>query len=158
VAIWDDHEFANDAWSGGAGNHTEGDEGSWAARQAAARQAYFEWMPVRPAIAGTTYRRLRFGRLADLSLLDLRSFRSRQVSRGSGAVDDPDRTLTGRAQLDWLKAGLASSDATWRLVGNSVMIAPFAIGSLTAELLRPLAELLGLPKEGLALNTDQWDG
>ncbi|NKQ24022.1 alkaline phosphatase D family protein [Streptomyces galbus] len=158
VAIWDDHEFANDAWSGGAENHTEGAEGTWTARQAAARQAYFEWMPVRPAIAGTTYRRLRFGKLADLSLLDLRSFRSQQVKTGNGGVDDPDRTLTGRAQLDWLKAGLQSSDTTWRLVGNSVMISPFAIGALTADLLKPLAELLGLPKEGLALNTDQWDG
>ncbi|MFF4271661.1 alkaline phosphatase D family protein [Streptomyces sp. NPDC001536] len=158
VAIWDDHEFANDAWSGGAENHTEGAEGAWAARQAAAKQAYFEWMPVRTAIAGTTYRRLRFGKLVDLSLLDLRSFRSQQAAVGNGSVDDPDRTLTGRAQLDWLKAGLKSSDTTWRLVGNSVMISPFAIGSLSAELLKPLAELLGLPKEGLALNTDQWDG
>ncbi|MDH6571006.1 alkaline phosphatase D [Streptomyces sp. SAI-117] len=158
VAIWDDHEFANDAWSGGAENHTEGTEGAWAARQAAAKQAYFEWMPVRTATAGTTYRRLRFGKLADLSLLDLRSFRSQQVGVGNGSVDDPDRTLTGRAQLDWLKAGLKSSDTTWRLVGNSVMISPFAIGSLSADLLKPLAELLGLPKEGLALNTDQWDG
>ncbi|MEV0639760.1 alkaline phosphatase D family protein [Streptomyces sp. NPDC050619] len=158
IAIWDDHEFANDAWSGGAENHTEGAEGAWSARQAAARQAYFEWMPVRTAIAGTTYRRLRFGRLADLSLLDLRSFRSQQAAVGNGSVDDPDRTLTGRAQLDWLKAGLKSSDTAWRLVGNSVMISPFAIGSLTADLLEPLAELLGLPKEGLAFNTDQWDG
>ncbi|MEU1083965.1 alkaline phosphatase D family protein [Streptomyces sp. NPDC005908] len=158
VAIWDDHEFANDAWSGGAGNHTEGAEGSWAARQAAARQAYFEWMPVRPAVEGTTYRRLRFGKLADLSLLDLRSFRSQQVSLGDGDVDDPDRTLTGRAQLDWLKAGLSASDTTWRLVGTSVMISPFSVGSLPASLLKPLAKLLGLPQEGLALNTDQWDG
>ncbi|MFI1565953.1 alkaline phosphatase D family protein [Streptomyces sp. NPDC020490] len=158
IAIWDDHEFANDAWSGGAENHTEGAEGTWSARQAAAKQAYFEWMPVRPATAGTTYRRLRFGKLADLSLLDLRSFRSQQVKVGNGSVDDPDRTITGRAQLDWLKAGLKTSDTTWRLVGNSVMISPFAVGSLSADLLKPLAELLGLPKEGLALNTDQWDG
>ncbi|WP_151479210.1 alkaline phosphatase D family protein [Streptomyces albicerus] len=158
IAIWDDHEFANDAWSGGAENHTEGAEGTWSARQSAAKQAYFEWMPVRPATEGTTYRRLRFGRLADLSLLDLRSYRSQQVTVGNGSVDDPNRTLTGRAQLDWLKAGLKTSDTSWRLVGNSVMISPFAIGSLSAELLKPLAELLGLPKEGLALNTDQWDG
>ncbi|WP_406717401.1 alkaline phosphatase D family protein [Streptomyces althioticus] len=158
IAMWDDHEFANDTWSGGAENHTEGAEGSWAARQAAAKQAYFEWMPVRPAVEGTTYRRLRFGRLADLSLLDLRSFRSQQVSLGDGDVDDPGRTLTGRAQLDWLKAGLSASDATWRLVGTSVMISPFALGSLPAALLKPLAKLLGLPQEGLALNTDQWDG
>ncbi|WP_416967183.1 alkaline phosphatase D family protein [Streptomyces sp. 4F14] len=158
IAIWDDHEFANDSWSGGAENHTEGAEGTWANRQAAAKQAYFEWMPVRPALAGTTYRRLRFGKLADLSLLDLRSFRSQQVKVGNGSVDDPARTITGRAQLDWLKAGLKSSDTTWKLVGNSVMISPFAIGSLAADIFKPLAKLLGLPEEGLALNTDQWDG
>ncbi|WP_225074267.1 MULTISPECIES: alkaline phosphatase D family protein [unclassified Streptomyces] len=158
IAIWDDHEFADNAWSGGAVNHTEGAEGTWTARAAAARQAYFEWMPVRTAVEGTTYRRLRFGKLADLSLLDLRSFRSQQAATGSGSVDDPDRTITGRAQLDWLKAGLKASNTTWRLVGNSVMIAPFAVGSLSADLLRPLAELLGLPREGLAVNTDQWDG
>ncbi|MGV4982727.1 alkaline phosphatase D family protein [Streptomyces sp. NRAIS4] len=158
VAIWDDHEFADNAWSGGAVNHTEGAEGTWTARKAAAKQAYFEWMPVRPAIEGTTYRRLRFGKLADLSLLDLRSFRSQQASAGSGSVDDPNRTIAGRAQLDWLKAGLKASDTKWRLVGNSVMIAPFVIGSLTADLLKPLAKLLGLPQDGIGVNTDQWDG
>lgn len=158
VAIWDDHEFANDAWSGGAENHTPDTEGEWAQRVAAAKQAYFEWMPVRPSIAGTTYRRLRFGTLADLHLLDLRSFRSQQAAIGSGDVDDPDRTITGRAQLDWLKAGLASSGTSWRLVGTSVMISPVAFGSLPAYLLGPIAEMLGLPKEGFALNVDQWDG
>ncbi|MEU3049144.1 alkaline phosphatase D family protein [Streptomyces sp. NPDC006984] len=158
IAIWDDHEIANNNWSGGAENHTPGAEGDYADRAAAAKQAYFEWMPVRTSTEGTVYRRLRFGKLADLHLLDLRSFRSQPVSVGSGKVDDPDRTITGRAQLDWLKAGLASSDATWKLVGTSVMISPIAFGSLPAHLLRPLMEVLGLPREGLAVNVDQWDG
>ncbi|MEU7021090.1 alkaline phosphatase D family protein [Streptomyces sp. NPDC046203] len=158
VAIWDDHEFANDAWSGGAENHTPGVEGDWADRVAAAKRAYFEWMPVRTSTEGTVYRRLRFGKLADLHLLDLRSFRSQQAKIADGAVDDPNRTITGRAQLDWLKSGLASSTATWQLVGTSVMISPVAFGSLPAELLAPIAELLGLPKGGIAINVDQWDG
>lgn len=160
IAIWDDHEFANDAWSGGAENHTPGAEGDWAARAAAAKQAYFEWMPVRQSVAGTTYRRVRYGRLAELHLLDLRSYRSQQVGIGSGDVDDPDRTITGRAQLDWLKAGLADSDAQWKLVGNEVMISPVAFGSLPAHLLKPLADLLQIkiPEGGLAINVDQWDG
>lgn len=158
IAIWDDHEFANDAWAGGAENHTPGAEGEWAARAAAAKQAYFEWMPVRASVAGTVYRRLRFGTLADLHLLDLRSFRSQQTKVGSGSVDDPERTITGRAQLDWLKSGLTGSEATWKLVGTSVMISPVAFGSLPAHLLKPLAKLLGLPEGGLAINVDQWDG
>ncbi|MFI0904968.1 alkaline phosphatase D family protein [Streptomyces sioyaensis] len=158
IAIWDDHEFADNAWKGGAVNHTPGTEGDWSTRMAAAKQAYFEWMPVRPSIAGTTYRRLRFGTLADLHLLDLRSFRDQQAKPGSGAVDDPSRTITGRAQLDWLKQGLERSDSAWRLVGTSVMISQVAFGSIPAKLLGPLAEILGVPKEGLAINTDQWDG
>ncbi|MFF9505794.1 alkaline phosphatase D family protein [Streptomyces sp. NPDC014724] len=158
IAIWDDHEFANDAWSGGAENHTPGTEGAWADRVAGAKQAYFEWMPVRASTEGTVYRRLRFGNLADLHLLDLRSFRSQQSTIGNGSVDDPDRTITGRDQLDWLKSGLAGSDATWKLVGTSVMISPVTFGSVPAHLLGPLAGLLGLPKEGLAVNVDQWDG
>ncbi|MFI1286138.1 alkaline phosphatase D family protein [Streptomyces sp. NPDC020858] len=158
IAIWDDHEFADDTWSGGADNHTPGAEGEWAARAAAAKQAYFEWMPVRTSTAGTVYRRLRFGTLADLHLLDLRSFRSQQVKTGSGSVDDPERTITGRAQLDWLKSGLAGSNATWKLVGTSVMISPVAFASLPAHLMKPLAKLLGLPEGGIAVNVDQWDG
>ncbi|MEU7294731.1 alkaline phosphatase D family protein [Streptomyces exfoliatus] len=158
IAIWDDHEFANDAWTGGAENHTPEAEGDWAARVAAAKQAYFEWMPVRASTEGTVFRRLRFGTLADLHLLDLRSFRSAPAKTGSGSVDDPERSITGRAQLDWLKSGLAGSAATWQLVGTSVMITPVAFGALPAHLLEPLAELMGLPKEGLAVNVDQWDG
>ncbi|WP_030547315.1 alkaline phosphatase D family protein [Streptomyces exfoliatus] len=158
IAIWDDHEFANDAWTGGAENHTPEAEGEWAARVAAAKQAYFEWMPVRASTEGTVFRRLRFGTLADLHLLDLRSFRSAPAKTGSGSVDDPERSITGRAQLDWLKSGLAGSAATWQLVGTSVMITPVAFGALPAHLLEPLAELMGLPKEGLAVNVDQWDG
>jgi alkaline phosphatase D len=158
IAIWDDHEFANDAWSGGAENHTPGTEGDWAARVAAAKQAYFEWMPVRPSTAGTVYRRVGWGALAELHMLDLRSFRSQQAKTGSGAVDDPERTITGRAQLDWLKAGLSASAAQWQLIGTSVMISPLAFGALPAALLGPLRELLGIPAGGLAINPDQWDG
>lgn len=159
IAIWDDHEFADNTWSGGAGNHSPETEGPWADRVAAAKKAYFEWMPVRPSTEGTTYRRLGFGGLADLHLLDLRSFRDVQASAGDGgAIDDPDRTLTGRQQLTWLKSGLAASRARWKLVGNPVMISQVAFGSVPAKFLGPLAELLGVPKEGLAVNTDQWDG
>ncbi|WP_399065151.1 alkaline phosphatase D family protein [Streptomyces winkii] len=155
IAMWDDHEFANNAWSGGAENHTPADGGTWAGRVRAAKQAYFEWMPVRPSAEGTTYRRIGFGRLADLHMLDLRSFRDRQPPRvlGRRVGDDPGRTITGRAQLDWLKAGLSRSTARWRMVGTSVMIAPLAFDTVPADTRRSLAKLLG---SGLTL--DQWDG
>ncbi|MFY1631831.1 alkaline phosphatase D family protein [Solwaraspora sp. WMMB335] len=153
---WDDHEVANDQWSGGAENHTPGTEGDWSRRLAAARQAYFEWMPVRTGPAGRIYRRLRFGTLAELSLLDLRTYRSQQAS-GSD-VDDRSRTITGADQMGWLRDGLASSNAQWKLVGNPVMMARLDVGSLPAWLLGPLGRLLGVPQNGLVLNVDQWDG
>ncbi len=157
IATWDDHEVANDAWSGGAENHQPGTEGDYTARKAAAHQAYFEWMPVRNE-ADRIYRRLRFGLLAELSMLDLRSYRSRQVGIGDGDTDDPARTLTGAEQMAWLENGLVTSGAQWKLVGNSVMVAPLQLPPLPAELVGPIAELLGLPREGISINPDQWDG
>jgi alkaline phosphatase D len=156
VITWDDHEVANDAWSGGAQNHDPATEGDYAVRRAAAHKAYFEWMPVRAGESGAIYRRLRFGRLAELSMLDLRTYRSKQAS-GQG-VDDPARTITGDDQMAWLKDGLVSSTARWKLVGNPVMISRIDVGALPAWLLGPLAKLLGVPENGFALNADQWDG
>ncbi len=100
IAVWDDHEFADNAYGGGAGNHDPETEGPWDDRVAAAKRAYFEWMPVRPSTEGTTFRRLRFGRLAELYLLDLRSFRDEQATIGDGrAIDDP--TAPSRAASSW---------------------------------------------------------
>jgi alkaline phosphatase D len=156
IITWDDHEVANDMWSGGAENHTPGTEGDFAARTAAARQAYAEWMPVRLGADGRIYRRLRYGSLLELSMLDLRSYRSRQAS--GTAVDDPDRTIAGGDQLQWLIDGLTSSDATWKLVGNPVIISRLDLATVPAWLLGPLAELLGIPSNGIVVNADQWDG
>ncbi len=156
VITWDDHEVANDMWSGGAENHTPGTEGAFPARVAAARRAYAEWMPVRLAEDGRIYRRLRYGTLLELSMLDLRTYRSEQ---GSGtAADDPDRTIAGGDQLAWLTEGLVSSTAGWKIVGNPVMISRLDVGTLPAWLLGPLAQLIGVPQNGYAVNADQWDG
>jgi alkaline phosphatase D len=157
IVTWDDHEVADNAWSGGAANHQPDTEGDYAARKAAAHQAYFEWMPVRSE-GEKIYRRLRFGQLAELSMLDLRSYRSEQPPFGDGSADDPDRTMTGPEQFAWLRDGLVNSTAQWKLVGNSVMIAPLQLPPLPADQTAALAELLSLPSEGLSLNPDQWDG
>ena len=156
IITWDDHEVANDAWSGGAENHQPATEGNWPDRVAAAHKAYAEWMPVRLGADGAIYRRLRFGTLADLSMLDLRSYRSQQA--GGVATDDPTRSITGHAQMDWLLAGLAASEARWKIVGNPVMISRLDFGTLPAWLLGPLAKLIGIPSNGYAPNSDAWDG
>ncbi|MEV4644492.1 alkaline phosphatase D family protein [Saccharopolyspora sp. NPDC049357] len=161
VVTWDDHESANDAWSGGAENHTEGAEGSWTDRRSASQRAYAEWMPVRYEPGGFLHRRLRFGTLAELSMLDLRSHRSQQVSTPlDPGIGDPARTITGDEQMRWLTGGLANSTAQWKLIGNPVMIAPVRFPStLSIEERRAIGELTGTPEiQGLPYNVDQWDG
>ena len=74
IAVWDDHEIANDAWRRGAENHQQ-DEGQWAERRDAALRAWFEWMPVRGVPDGADtriFRRFRYGDLMSLIMLDTR--------------------------------------------------------------------------------------
>ncbi|WP_346764503.1 alkaline phosphatase D family protein [Rhodococcus sp. HNM0569] len=162
IVTWDDHESANDAYAGGAENHDPATEGAWADRRAAALQAYLEWMPVRTAgSAGDVhlYRRFRFGDLAELSMLDLRSYRDRQVPALAGAfVDAPDRSITGPAQMEWLIGTVTTTSALWNLIGNPVMIAPLALPPLEPDETRALTELTGIPEHGVPVNADQWDG
>ncbi|NEW40518.1 alkaline phosphatase D family protein [Nocardia cyriacigeorgica] len=163
ICTWDDHESADNSWSGGSSKHDPATMGSWADRRAASARAYLEWMPVRASSSGSgvrIYRRLRFGTLAELSMLDLRSYRDQEVKPGAGwrEVDNPERTLTGRAQMDWLTAGLASSTATWKLVGNSVMIAPLVFPPLDPTTTAAITQTMGIPQSGLPANADQWDG
>lgn len=163
ICTWDDHESADNSWSGGAGNHDPATEGSWADRRAASTRAYLEWMPVRAGGAGEDlriYRRLRFGDLAELSMLDLRSYRDQEVVPGAQwrGVDDPERTITGQAQFEWLTAGLVSAPVRWKLVGNSVMIAPLLFPPLDPATTQAVTGVLGIPREGVPINGDQWDG
>ncbi|MCI1255453.1 MAG: alkaline phosphatase D family protein [Corynebacterium provencense] len=158
IAIWDDHEFADNTWRDGAtGNSIEpGDD--FAAMKAAATQAYLEWMPLRGVPA---QRHLRFGTLAELIIPDLRSYRDEQQEipaawRGSA---DPARTMMGRSQFDWFADVLTTSDTRWQLIGNEVMFAPMTLpDSLDPRIHDWLVEKTGIPADGLALNADQWDG
>ncbi|WP_159919316.1 MULTISPECIES: alkaline phosphatase [Nocardia] len=163
ICTWDDHESANNSWSGGAGNHDPVTEGGWPDRRAASVHAYLEWMPVRASGSGADvriYRRLRFGTLAELTMLDLRSYRDQEAKPGAHwrAADDPARTITGKAQMEWLTAGLASAPVRWKLVGNSVMVAPLVFPPLEPATTAAFTSTIGVPQSGLPLNGDQWDG
>ncbi|MGF1456150.1 MAG: alkaline phosphatase D family protein [Alphaproteobacteria bacterium] len=85
IAIWDDHETANDSWKDGAENHDPETEGNWATRKAAALKAWYEWMPARDPEPGKapyeTWRAFDFGDLARLVTFETRlSGRSKPVS------------------------------------------------------------------------------
>ena len=149
IVVWDDHEFANNTWWGGAQNHNpENREGDWYVRRDAAARAFFEWMPIREdaaALSPRIYRTLTFGDLADLMLLDTRLVgRDLQVERDNvAAVHSPDRSLIGAAQEGWLRGELAESkraNRRWQILGQQVMFAPQT------------------PVNQRAGNPDSWDG
>jgi len=84
IVTWDDHEFANDAWSDHATdfNEARGDEKSTARREAASR-AFWEHQPADVQYDEDAsypndiriYRSLRYGAHVDLMLLDGRLYR-----------------------------------------------------------------------------------
>jgi alkaline phosphatase D len=128
VVSWDDHEVDNDY----AGDRDENETPSelFLLRKAAAYQAYYETMPLRRQAlpAGSRmrlYRRLQFGGLLDLSVLDTRQYRSKQACGGGSKpacaeAIDPGRTMLGAEQEKWLFENLASSRATWTVLGQQV--------------------------------------
>lgn len=165
IVTWDDHEVADGNWSQGAFEHQSNREGSFADRKRAAQQAYDEWMPVRmsgTAAAGDgtrLYRRLRFGRLADLSMLDLRSYRSEKVDADDPAVEDASRTIAGSEQIGWLTGNLSATTAKWKLIGNPVMIAPVLLPPRPAIEEFALSQNVSVtPRKASSPNTDGWDG
>ena len=135
ISIWDDHEFANDAWKDGAENH-QTSEGPWPARVAAALQAHREWLPNAPQ----RWNRYDIGDLVSLITLDTRlTGRDRQLDLGAalkggktaladfanGPWRDPQRTLLGFEQEAWLAQALAGSvkaGQKWQLVGQQVVM------------------------------------
>ena len=75
ISVWDDHEFANDSWIGGAEGH-QANEGDWTQRKKNALKVYREYMPIRDPDQGPDsfqiYRRFDIGDLASLIMLDTR--------------------------------------------------------------------------------------
>ena len=139
IVVWDDHETANNSWKGGAEGHDEATQGSWADRRAAGTAAYLEWLPIREQADGRIWRRFAFGDLVDLLMLDTRLWGRDEQKKEAADLSDPTRTLLGDDQEQWLAKELADSTATWRVLGQQVMMAP-------------------LLAAGVAFNNDQWDG
>jgi len=113
-AQWDDHEVANDWWPG----QNRSDYGNTNASLLAAhgRRAFCEYMPVRQTQAetGRIYRKISYGPLLDVFLLDMRSYRGPNGNRGT--VMGPDTAILGAAQIEWLKRELSRSSATWKVI------------------------------------------
>lgn len=119
ICIWDDHETADNSSRDGAENHDES-EGDWSARKAAAQQAYAEWIPIRAADPTRIYRRLRYGTLVDLVLLDTR-IEGRDLQ---GEGDAATRDIISAEQETFLVDALTGSTARWKIVAQQVVFSP----------------------------------
>jgi len=143
IVVWDDHEITNDTYKDGAENHQE-DEGDFYARRAAAVQAYYEWLPIRPTFGESRleiYRQFTFGNLVDLYMLDTRvlardkqlaysDFRDPDATNSKAfdlagftkAISAPERGLLGHAQRTWLNTAMNDSKAKWQVLGQQLLV------------------------------------
>ncbi|GAA3742612.1 alkaline phosphatase PhoD [Salinactinospora qingdaonensis] len=149
LVTWDDHEVENN-YAAEVSQHGTATE-EFRSRRAAAYQAFYENMPLRSVRtpygpSAQMYRRLSFGQLADIHLLDTRQYRD-PFPRGAVIDDaperhDPERSILGMEQERWLTSGLTSSQAQWNLLANQVV----------------MAQIDRDPGPGHAYSNDQWDG
>jgi alkaline phosphatase D len=151
ITIWDDHEFANNAYMTGAQNHDPATQGDWATRKATAAKVYHEWMPIRtPDTANLLkiYRKFDFGTLFTLHMIDTRiEGRTKQVygwygdpfdskvqpytwadySAGltpvNGIYPDAANTMMSTTQLNWLTGNINTATSTWQIIGNQDIMA-----------------------------------
>ncbi|MDK9771647.1 alkaline phosphatase [Vibrio sp. B181a] len=143
IAIWDDHELANDAWKEGAENH-HSSEGSFNDRRAAAAAAWTEWLPVRENTFSNMliYRQFAFGDLINLMMLDTRLV-GREQPLDYFSLDAPtmeaigglvaqsrstERELLGTEQLAWLMNAF-NQEAKWNVLGQQVLMSRMELPS-----------------------------
>ncbi len=143
AVTWDDHEVQND-YAGDTGHDSST---AFSALRSAGFQAFYEHMPLGAACLAAPdfaslqlHRRLAWGQLVQMHLLDGRQYRDRQACRrvqasGAGAVRPGDcaelaqssRSFLGTAQERWLDAGLAQDarqDTRWSVLAQQTLFSP----------------------------------
>ncbi len=155
IVTWDDHEVDNN-YAGLIPEDTQ-TAAAFAERRANAYRVYRETMPVRfqeddDEKTSRLYRRLSFGSLAELMVLDTRQYRSDQpcgdnlvVLQTCPQILDPEATLLGARQEGWLFEQLERSRAVWNVLAQQVMMMRWDLGVLTGQPVN-------------YFNVDAWDG
>ncbi|MGZ5801396.1 MAG: alkaline phosphatase D family protein, partial [Burkholderiaceae bacterium] len=173
IPVWDDHEFADDAWRDGSADHKPTMEGPFSLRKASAIRAYHEWMPIRlpdPHNPEKIYRSFDFGKLVSLHMLDTRMIgRDQQLMMSSyydeneefdekkyrADIASPHRQMMGEEQIAWLERSVRNSKAAWQIIGQQVLMArmeyplPIAMGEISCADYAKLKEQAQHGKIGL---------
>lgn len=136
ICTWDDHEVDNDYAN--AQSQDFDSITNFLQRRAAAYQAYYEHLPLRPESKPTgsalqLYRRFQLGALLQMHVLDTRQYRDDQPcanGKGGGQIVtncqerlDPPRSLLGTQQEHWLLHGLTTSKARWNVIAQQYLVA-----------------------------------
>jgi len=125
---WDDHEVTNNWWPGEPLTRAEHARKKYVDSNAlllAARAShtFHEYMPMRftQAEPGRVYRKISYGPLLDIFMLDMRSYRG---PNGEGMEEryGPEAYFLGPTQVAWLKRELMNSQATWKVIAADMPI------------------------------------
>lgn len=133
IAIWDDHETANNSFAAGADNHDAG-EGDWDVRVDNALTAYYEWLPIREPESGDRKdadRTFEFGDLVDVHMLETRLQARSEELKLPSAVDVETRI-----------GAIVSDEATTVAYATALGVAPTDAGFQDALVTAVSAELL----------------
>jgi alkaline phosphatase D len=122
---WDDHEVVNN-WSdskdlSGDARYSEKNVPLLIARGS---RAFLEYAPMRYAgveESERVYRRIPYGQLLDVFVIDMRSYRAAN-SYNLQTAPGPETAYLGEEQIAWLKKQLRESKAVWKVIASDMPI------------------------------------
>ncbi|WP_020484633.1 alkaline phosphatase D family protein [Methylomonas sp. MK1] len=122
---WDDHEVVNN-WSDSKDlsadpRYTEKNIPTLIAR---ATKAFLEYAPLRPHDAEESeriYRKISYGKLLDVFVLDMRSYRGPNTANLQ-SQENAETAFLGAEQMAWLQDELKNSKATWKVISADMPI------------------------------------
>ena len=153
-ATLDDHEIADNTWSGGADAHVERLHGPFSDRLENALRAWEEWMPVARGIyfnSAPIYTSWNVGNLARFVILETRT------NRTSPEAPTESRSQLGPTQRSWLKEQIESCDSRWIFLLSPSMMTPIWSQDLDPLARSALATLKVINSEMSGPFHDLWD-
>lgn len=122
VVQWDDHETTNNWYAGEILDDDKYSEKNVDRLAERAYRAFHEWQPIdeKMAVDGRVYRKIAYGPLLDVFVLDMRTYKDDNRRAGTGAGEDG--TILGEKQVKWLIDEVACSRATWKIIAADLPI------------------------------------